>query len=134
MNIKIQQNIMEENQHYLYVACEAFKCNFVVTSFWFLFWNCLTKWTHLFLPEQFPIFLTYGTLMGRGRVDGFITMMHCAHRRYPKTSTFFEILLLCCPCKNISCSITRLAMFYLKHLYSKTLDVSVTNRDWSIFS
>ena len=36
-------------------------------------------------------------------------------------------------CKNISYSFTRLAMVYLKHLYSTTLDVSMMNRDWPIF-
>ena len=39
---------MEENQHHLYIACEASKGNLVVPKFW------LGKLIHLFLPERFP--------------------------------------------------------------------------------
>ena len=60
-------------------------------------------------------------------------VIHCVHRGYPKASISFEIILLCCLCKSISYIFTRLTMFYLKHLYSKTLDVSMMNRNWSIF-
>ena len=75
-----------------------------------------------FYRNDFPIF---GALIG----GTFRTMTHCVHRRYPKFLIFFEILLLCCLCKDISYNFTRLAMFYLKHLYSETLDVSMMNRD-----
>ena len=43
-------------------------------------------------------------------------MIHCVHRGYPTISIFFsEVVLLCCLCKSISYSFTRLAIFYLKH-------------------
>ena len=69
-----------------------------------------------FYRSDFPIL---GDLIG----GTFRTMRHCVHRRYPTISIFSEVLLLCYLCKNISYSFTTLAMFYLKHRYSKTLDV-----------
>ena len=59
----------------------------------------------------------------------FRTTKHCVHRRSPRISIFSEILLLCYLCKNIGYNFTRMAMFYLKHLYNKTLCVSMMNRD-----
>ena len=44
---------------------------------------------------------------------------------HPIIFIFSEILLLRYLCENISYSFTRLAMFYLKHLCSKTLDDSI---------
>ena len=79
----------------------------------------------IYYRSDFPIF---GVLIG----GTFRTMKHCVHRRYPTISIFSEILLPCYMCKNIRYNFTRLAMFYLKHLYSKTLDASMMNRDWSI--
>ena len=90
---------MEENQHDLYIASKACQCNFVVLSFWFLLWNCLEKWIHLFLQNDLP---TFGALMG----DAFRTMIYCVHRKYPKISIFSEILLLCCLVK-ISVTVSR---------------------------
>ena len=58
-------------------------------------------------------------------------MIHCVHKGYPKISIFSEVLLLCCLCKNISYNFMRLTIFCLKHLYSKTLDVSTTNKETS---
>ena len=69
---------MEENQHHLYIGCEASKSNFVVPNFWFLFWNCLEKWIHLFLQERFPSFWDLMWDLGISR-----TMKHCVHRKYP---------------------------------------------------
>ena len=43
-------------------------------------------------------------------------MIHSAHRGYPKTSIVSEILLLCCVCKNINYSLTKMDMLDLKHL------------------
>ena len=57
----------------------------------------------------------------------FRTMIHCVQRRYPKISIFSEIVPLCCLCNNISYNFIRL-LFYLKHLYSKALDVSMMSR------
>ena len=60
-------------------------------------------------------------------------MIYCVHRGYSKISILSEIELLCCLCKIISYNFTRLAIFYLKHLYSKAVDVSMMKRDWSMF-
>ena len=68
------------------------------------------------------------------RIGGaFRTMILYVHKGYPKISFLSEIVLICCPCKSISYNFTRLVIFYLKHLNSKTLDVSMMNRDWSNF-
>ena len=75
-----------------------------------------------FYQSDFPNFLD---LKG----GAFRTMKQFVHRRYPAISIFSEILLLCYLCKSISYNFTRLAMFYLKHLCSKTLDVPMMNRD-----
>ena len=82
----------------------------------------------MFLQEGFPI---TGYRRFRNR-RYFTTMINCFHRGYPKISVVPEILLPCFLCKNISYNFRRLAMFYLKRLYSKTLDVSMMNRDWPI--
>ena len=79
-----------------------------------------------FYRNDFPIFWV---LIG----SAFRTMKHCVHRRYPTISIFSEFLLLCYLCKNISYNFTRLALFYLKHFYSMTIDVSMMNRWWPIF-
>ena len=47
------------------------------------------------------------------------------HRGYPKISVLFEIVLVCYLCKNISYNLMRLAVFHLKHIYSKAVDVSM---------
>ena len=128
MNIKNTIDIVEENHHHLYIACEASTGNFVVPNFWFLFWNCLEKWIHLFLPERFANFWGF---------DRWCPQNHetlCSvHRRYPTILIFSEILLLCYMRKIISYNFTRLAVFYLKLLYSKTLDDAMMNRSWPIF-
>ena len=116
MNKKIQLDILEENQHHLYIACKACKVNFVVPNFWFLAWNC----------NDFP---SFGALIEAA----FRTMIHRVHRKYSRISIFSEIRLVCFLFKNINYNFTRLTMFYLKHLYSKTLDVSMMNWDWPIF-
>ena len=60
-------------------------------------------------------------------------MIHCVLRRYREILILSEIVILCFMCKGISYKSTRLAMFYLKHLCRKTLDIFMMNRDWSIF-
>ena len=64
MNLKNTTDILEENQHHLYIACNNSRGNFVVPNFWFHFWKSVEKWIHLFLREWFPNFwdLTGGTL------------------------------------------------------------------------
>ena len=118
---------MEENPQQLYIACEACKSNFVVPIFWFLFWKFWENWIHLFLRKRFPRFSDLN------RKNTFRTIIHCVHRGYPKISNLSEIILLCWLCKNISYNFTRMSMFYLKHLYNKTFDVSIMDRDWLIF-
>ena len=63
--------------------------------------------------------------------DAFRTIINCVcvRRRYPRISILSEIVLR----KNISNNFRRLAMFYLKHFYSKALNGSLMNRDWRIF-
>ena len=107
---------MKQNQYPLCVACKACKSIFVVPTFWFLFRNCWENSIHLFLWEQFPKF--WGP--------------HYIQRVYRKLLILSEIVLLFCLCKNINHSFMRLSIFYLKHLYSKTLDVSIMNIDWLI--
>ena len=111
---KIQLDIMEENQYHLNIVCEASKGNFVVHNFWFVSRNCLEKWIHLFLPERFP---------------NFWGLSRRCFRNY-ETPCFTEgilqsrFILKCTPVLpvwNIRYNFTRLAIFYLKHLYSKTL-------------
>ena len=75
-----------------------------------------------FYRNDFPIFWV---LIG----GVFRTMKHCVHRRYPAIQ-FFLKFYFCVTCVN---NFMRLAMFYLKHLYSKTLDVSMMNRERPIF-
>ena len=122
MNIKIQIDIIEENQHYLSVQGQ-----FCGTQFLISFLKLFREINSFIFTRTISQFL--GVLIG----GAFRTMIYCVHRRYPKISLFFEILLLRCLCKNISYNFTRLTMFYLKRLYSKTLDVSMMNRDWHIF-
>ena len=76
-------------------------------------------------------FIFFGTIAQIFVIIGaFRTKIHCVLcRGYTKISILSEILLLCCLCKNISYNFTRLAMFYLKNLSSKTLNVSMMNRD-----
>ena len=113
--------MLEENQHGLYIAWEACKGNFVVPSFFF--WNCSGKL--ILFRERFPNF---------GGVDRRCFQKHDAQKTFAegilKSRFFSEILLLCCLYKNISYSFTRLVMFYMKHLYSMTSDISFMNRDW----
>ena len=106
---------------HLYIACEASKGNFVevISDFFF---ETVQK-------NKFIYFYRRNFQISRDLIEGsFRTMKHCAHRRYPTISIFSEILLLRCLCKNISYNFTRLAMFYLEHLYSKTLYVSMMER------
>lgn len=63
----------------------------------------------------------------------FRTMILCVHRGYLKISVMSEIVLLCYLFKNISYNFTRLAMFWLKHRYSKILNVLMMNIVWPIF-
>ena len=116
---------MKKNQHRLYIVCEAARAILWSPISNFFFETVQRNKFNYFYWNDLQIF---GTLIG-----GFRTIIHCVHRRYPKISIFYEFLLLCCLCKNISHNFTRLAMFYLKHLYSKTLDVSMMNRDCPIF-
>ena len=113
---------MEENQHHLYLTCEVCEGNFVATVSDFFFGTVQRNEFIYFYRNDFPIFVA---LIGRA----FRTVTQCVHRRYPKFSIFSESLLLYCLCKNISYGFTRLALFYLRHLYSKTLDFPMMNRD-----
>ena len=88
------------------------KDNFVVTNFWLLFWNCLE--IIYFYRSDFPIF--WDVIGG-----AFKKKKKCLNRRYPSISIFSKILLLRFLCKIINYNFTRLAMFYLKHIYIKYL-------------
>ena len=59
--------------------------------------------------------------------SAFRTMILCVHRGYLKILDMSEIALLCYLFKNISYNFTRLTMVWLKHRYSKILNVLVMN-------
>ena len=80
----------------------------------------------LFLPERFSYFLDLNRRY-------FLDHEKLCSQRVSYSLFFPEILLLYYLCKKSSYSFMRLAMFYLNHLYSKTLDVSIINWDWPNF-
>ena len=71
----MQLDIMEENQHRLYIACETCEGNFVTTIFDFFFETVQRNEFVYFYRNDFPIF---GALTG----GAFRTMTQCVHRRY----------------------------------------------------
>ena len=69
------------------------------------------KFTY-FYRNDFLIFFDF-------KGDAFRTMKQCVHRRYPAITIFSEVSLLCFLCENISYNLTRIAIFYLNHVYIK---------------
>ena len=75
----MQLDIIEENQHYLYIACEEQFCG---TQFIISF----LKLFHLFLKEQIPIsHLIWGAPINTVFTQGILQFIF-----------FSEILMLCC--------------------------------------
>ena len=64
-------------------------------NLWFIFWNCLEKWIHLFLPERFPNF--WG--LNRKCFENHGTL--CS-QKYPKLLIFFPKFYFCVVCVKIS--------------------------------
>ena len=54
-------------------------------------------------------------------------------QRVSEISILSEIVLLCCLCKCVCYNFMRVVMICLKHLYDRTLDVSIMKRNWCIF-
>ena len=126
MNIKKTIRHHGKSQHHLHMFQKAAKTILYHPISDFFFETVQRNQFIYFYRNVFPIF---GPLIG----GASRTMIQGIHRRYPKISISSEVLLLCWLCKNIIYNFTRLAMFYLQHLCSKTLDVSMMNRDWPIF-
>ena len=96
---------------------------------------CGTQFLISFLKlfREMNSFIFTRTIFGALIEGAFRTMTHCVRGGYLIFLISSKILPLCSLCKNISYNFTRLAIFCLKFLYGKTLDVSMMSRNCPSF-
>ena len=96
---------------------------------------CGTQFLISFLKlfREMNSFIFTRTIFGALIEGAFRTMTHCVRGGYLIFLISSKILLLCSLCKKISYNFTRLAIFCLKFLYGKTLDVSMMSRNCPFF-
>ena len=106
-----------------YILLASLQKQFCGTQFLISFLKLFREMNSFIFTGAISQFLGFN--LGFGDFQNHDTLCSQKVSYHPIIFIFSEILLLRYLCENISWSFTRLAMFYLKHLCSKTLDDSM---------